>query len=252
MKLGKEDMAVVIVQLDDVNSIPKTYKNVFYGPKMGNTIPRGFVLDMAGDKVLNTFSYAALKKETKDTYKVFSELTKLEKKKPVVGSFGHIINKEVDAKYFLRDVSLLSFERQVKYVLISLAHKAVKKDDMGKEAQTIIDAINDWGAKELSATMKLKDSQPTLAYQKMWQLYKIFKGLPISQKVVPDLKIMKKDKYLRNLFTLRKQHDFLMSNKRSSVSSKKKLAKVIQKFIDKYSLSDALKNDANLLISSLK
>jgi hypothetical protein len=61
-----------------------------------------------------------------------------------------------------------------------------------------------------------------------------------------------KEKYLCYLFTLRKQHDLLMSNKKSSVNSKKNLAKVIQNFIDKYSLSDALKNDANSLISSLK
>ena len=157
----------------------------------------------------------------------------------------------VDVVHHKRTVKNLQIGKPVRGILSTLASKAKKDDDAGKEAKAIIDAVNSWGEGELGEINKLKEKAPTKAYKRMELLNKTFYGMPLVKELYPEMLKMKKDKYLSYLMNLRNQVDRLKASKKITENSKKFIAGNLQKFIDKYPASEVLKSEAKGMIEEV-
>lgn len=180
-----------------------------------------------------------------------AEIKKLIKLAPNPGDFSPL-TAEVDVKLLKREAAQLKLGRPVKSGLANLARKAAGKDEVAKEAQTIIDAVNAWGEKELAETEKLKATAPTEAYSRLNILNKTFYGMPLVKEVPTYLAQMKKDKYLTYLLGMRSQFERLKTDKKITQNKKDSLINRYQQFIDKYPASEALKGEAANIIKQIQ
>jgi len=241
-------MTVVIVQSKDFKSIPNEVRKELFASATGNTIPKGYVADMGGEKLLRHYSYNDLKGNK--WYKEFVELSKKEKLKPAFGTMAYMVSKEAKVDKLSKSITSFRYGSPVKTLLSQFELKAKKNDETAKEAARIVKAVNDWGKKEFDQIAKIKDSEPTKAFMRMETLAKTFYGFPLVKDYPTEIRAMKKDRYFVYLLGLRKQYQRLVDADKVNLNSAKYLSGKLKDFASKVQ-NENLKKDAETMISEI-
>ena len=257
MKLGKKEMVVVVIHPSDMSNVPERIRKELsskktFSNKTGISMkvePWGFVTDMGGEDVLMHFSNHHLKEP--DAFKKFTELSKKEKNKPAFGTMAHMLVKTAKVETLTREAHSFRFGYAVKQPMMRLEN-IVKHNARGSaEAQAMIDAVNNWGKSEAQKIKTLLENQPTIAFDEMLNLSKMFKGMPLAAEFPAKLAEMKKDKDFISLYSLRRMYKKLLSQDKVSESSKKQIIHKLNQFITRASEKQSLVKDAQSMISSL-
>jgi hypothetical protein len=159
---------------------------------------------------------------------------------------------DVNVVLLKREAKALQLGKPIKGTLSSLASKAKTGNAIGKEAQALIDSVNQWGETEKAAIMELKNTAPSKAYGRMIQFNKTFGGMPIAKDIAIAMRVMKKDRYLPYMLSFRTQVDKFKVSKTKKDRDKKYIISRIQNFVKKYKISNALKNEAAEMVTELE
>ena len=248
MRMGNKYMTVVIIESGDMSNIPSDVRKHLFAKETGTSVPKGYLADMGGEDLIRYYSYDQLKK--KEWYKQFVDISKAEKKKPDYGSFAHYISKEAKVKNLSKEVMSFKYGSSVKSPLGQLQYKVKKGGEIGKEAETVIKVVNDWGDQQKSEIDSLLTKEPTKAYMKMEVLAKTFLGMPLVEDYPKQIASMKKDKYFAYLLGLRRQYDRVMSAEKKNASTAKYLATKLEAFAGKVK-DETLKGEAQKMASEL-